>query len=376
MASAMAANEFFNEIDSSTSRKKSKQECFEAIGESSQNMFKVLSDRLGLNNAPSISENLINGITQMPLYCVRLILEKQKNDMSIEQSQALNLYFDNFSYPYTISDFSKSIKYENQVAKECYELLAIDNDCAGLFWKDFFREIQNRGDCYEIIDEFIQEFSNCAINFSLLGNNSNDLAIGILTNLINSIYDQFVIFEDKLEKNIEIVADANYFDHLNNMDSEIHIIEALSNCQEEGLDLLELYEYFCMGIFYLVINEGICAQAEKYDIFDQTVSFCNKEFGFNGKEIFDSFKYAEGLGPLILNMVSTEFDNNFWVLLATVINKCTLLCGYESGMIKECIDFVIGLDQTLCIEYPNSGYGNFARKYAQNCLEQILEVCN
>lgn len=374
-ASAMAANEFFNESEQSR-KAKYKQKCAEKVAESSQNMFNIVCDRLDLYNAVSIPKNLVDGSTQMILYIVQLVLRKQNGPISEKQHQLVDTYFENFTCPYSKREFFESLRISNHVTKRIEELLAIDHECVGLFWKEFFKAIDSRNDSYEIIDDFIKELSTCITNFTLLGDNEIILSDGIMNNFKDSIYDKFAESENSSLNDMESNNQNNYIEHFHNMENEIHLIQIMSNCEEDELNLLELYEYFCMGLFYLVINQGVGSLEEKSNIFDRTAILCTKEFEFSGKEVFESFKYDKGLGPFILNMVSNEYDNNFWTLLATLISKCSMLCEYKSEMIKECLDFMIGLEQSLSDEYPESGYGNFAANYAQSSLQHILEVCS
>lgn len=356
-----------------------KQKCIETISDNAMGILEDIKGVVEQQKTSYMSNAISTGIVQLPMYAFYLVLINQKVGVTKEQRKVIDMFYRNLTMPYSQYDFLSSIKSDNHASLYIKEFVGISKVHIGKFWTEFFRAIYRTETEEKVVTGMIEKFATIVMNFSMLGDTKSNYAETILQNFMEAVGYQVSQCRTLPKDKIDMYGDAGYVEHYHAFEKEYTKIVKLTKSDEEGLPAFDIYPYFCMGVVYHVVNRSTQDRQDKASCIDYVMDACNMDFGYTGIQIIDSVEKIDvgqddELGWWINNLTSTESEGvSFWQIMATLGGKCKDY-NYETNLIPELCGFLIGMDGELAKKYPMSGFGDIAKPYLMEKLQDISDM--
>lgn len=376
----MAAREYYRDRERNVLRvNRFKQNCIENIANNATEILKNIQLVVEKQKTAYMSSSISEGIVQLPMYAFYLVLKNQPFGATKEQKKVVEMFIDNFSMPYSESDFINSINFNNNAILYIEGLVGISKTHVGKFWEEFFKSIYRTESEQEYVTSIIDKFANIVMDFSIIGDSKMNHAETVLQNFMESVGFQAVNCRKLPQDEIDIYGDKSYIEHYHKFESEYINVVRLTKSEEEGLPAFDIFPYFCMGVIYQVVSQSTRNKKDKASCIDYVMEQCGMKFSYNGNQIIDSVEknlinHDNELGWWITNLLSNESAGvSFWQIMATLSGKCKEY-NYNTVLIPELCGFLIGMDGELNKKYPMSGFGNLAKPYLKYKLEELNDL--
>ena len=376
---AMSIRDYYKERDAQQKRwddfcKKCTQEILEECSNISRYIQKAVEKQTGVH----IHKDLADGIIQLPLYGFHIALRSQPG-LVREQDHILDLFFSNFSIPFSKQAFINTVRIDNDAKKELFDLVGISEEKAGRFWVQFFKVLYRTDNDTESIEKIIDSFCAITMRFSAVSHGLSEAILPTFEAFIKSVHIQSELC--RLEPNdiVDFYGDLPFVEHFSKAKEEIY--KVCNMCMEEpdeDLNPDQFFRAFIYGILYQVIRRCSRNRDDKIQIMDDVLSKIDMGSAcVDGKYIF---KYMEDLHGEETTMLAfmmhtfTDIEDNQpmgWILITRFSGTYNLETGQSVYAVQEATNFIIGVENYLADKYPLSGFGDIATKYARRVADII-----
>lgn len=376
----MAARDYYKQRERNILRRNQfKQKCMESISHETTEICHSVEAVVKKQRTAYMSGSIGDGVQELPMYAFYLVLRNQSTSVTKEQITVIDIFAANFSLPYSVQDFLRATKQNNDVRSYVEGLVGISKNHAGDFWKDFFKSIYRTDTEEKVVTDIIRKFSDIVMNFSIIGDAKTNHAEYILEKFMEDVGFQSANCRSLPKDSIDIYGDSSYIEHYHIFEEEYRKTIKLTKADEDGLPAFEIYPYFCMGVIYQVIEQSAGDVENKALCIDYIMTACGMRFGYTGKEIIEAVQSIlrgvdNELGWWITNLLDADNENLcFWQILATLIGLCKEK-GYDTPLVPELCGFLIGMDGELDKKFPLSGFGDIAKPYLTMKLSELNEL--
>lgn len=375
---AMMVRDYFKERDAQRKKREEfYQKCMQEIMSESANISKAISEAASKQSGKHIHSDVCDGIIQLPLYGFYLVLQKQKG-LKKEQEEVIDLFFSNFSIPYSQRDYLEATRVNNIARKELTDLVGISSEKAGRFWVQFFRILYRTDEDTSYIERVIDAFASITMRFSALSGEMSDNVLTILERFIKNVQAQVVLCRLMPKDEVDFYGDEPFVEHYKKYKTDtIKVCKVLMDEDDEDLNPKDFFEEFTLGIIYQVIRRCKRNREDKIKIINDVLSMINLETSVDGVYIFgemeDRPKDHTSLLAAMMHMYTDLEDGNpvGWILIARACGKYHLQTDIYVKAVQEAINFIVGMENYLSDRYPMSGFGTIAMHYSKAAVDAI-----
>ncbi|HZW48643.1 MAG TPA: hypothetical protein VFF80_00700 [Bacillota bacterium] len=349
-------------------RAKKKESCFilktiAEISDASKDLSNHILDTAEQTNAAYLPAGISQGRKALPAYAFLKVLQAQVTSPTAEQEKAIDIYFrETGGLGFSKYDFIAAASSDNTVRKQIENLVGITVTASGSFWQDFLQNIQNAEDEKTALADLMKEFAAITMRFSVLGELSCGAATTICEDFLHAVKSQAEKCRTLPHFNLELLGEIAYSEHYQRMKNLIASIT--DKCTMDEKDLCSTLDHFGVGLLYTFLEKCSCNSADRARLLDTVMKECHIEIGLDGYHAAKELGQASTLRKHTYDYVNQWGENemNFWKLLILTARK-TNRENMPTDFLKECANFLNGLESDLCEEYPNSGFAFIGKTY-------------
>ena len=380
-------NQFWDELTISTSsrirdfyknenRAKKKASCFilktiAEISDESKDISNQILDTAEQINTAYIPAEISQGRKLLPAYAFLKVLQTQGTPPTAEQEKAIDIYFREAGcLGFSKYDFVAAAGSDNPTRKQIENLVGIIDHSSGSFWQNFLQNIQAKAEEEATLAELMNEFAAITMRFSVLGELSCGTATTLCDDFLLAVKSQAEKCRTLPQFNIELLGEITYPEHYQRMRKIL--TSATDKCLLDEKDLCSTFDYFGVGLLTTFFEKCSCNSTERARLLDTAMKDCQIEIGLDGYHAAKEIAQASTLRKHTYDYVNQWGENemNFWKLLVLTARK-TNRENMPAGFLKECADFLNGLESDLCEDYPNSGFDSIGKTYMAEIVQKV-----
>lgn len=376
---AMSIRDYYKERDAQQKKwdefcQKCTQEILEECSNISTYILKAVEKQPGVH----IHKDLADGIVQLPLYGFHIALKNQTG-LVREQDHILDLFFSNFSIPFSKQAFINTVRIDNDAKKELFDLVGISEKKAGRFWVQFFKVLYRTDNDTESIEKLIDSFCAITMRFSAVSHGLSATILPVFETFVKSIHIQSELC--RLEPNdiVDFYGDASFLEHFRKYKEDTYkVCNMCIDEPDEDFNPDMFFKAFTYGILYQVVRRCLRNRDDKIRIMDDVLAQIDMGYStVDGKYIFNYMETSpEEETTMLAYMMHTftdiEDDKPMgWILIARFSGTYNLKTGESVYGVQEATNFIIGVENYLADKYPMSGFGDIATKYAKKVADII-----
>ncbi|WP_312729393.1 hypothetical protein [Enterococcus sp.] len=349
------------------------QKCYKAISDASSNLFNVIIGVFDQTSGPS--PDIVQNCMALPYHAFLSVLQVQTIPITAQQSKLLDIFFKTInSASVSKNEFYEAIHSSTKASDDIEATIGISMNHIGLFWKHFFQAVYLTSNDSKPLKKVIEYYHILVRNFSAIGDQKSTLADQICEDFSESLLYQFEEYRNTPASNADSMYEPPFIEHLNRMkEIAVSLKEAVFALDGEGPDMDTLFQFFVYGILYDLVSMSHCEDSEKGEILNRAFELSNINGEFSGYDIIENIEKGTDASELVIFCTSTEGENyGLWGLLILISNR-TNRDDDSLNFVKECVAFLEGIEYSLKTEYPNAGFGDFARQYMEYKTTKIVE---
>lgn len=315
------------------------------------------------------SIEVTNDAVKLPAFAFLKVLKMQQSNPTDLQLQAVDSYLKSINSNSLLDEFLIAININNDFKKDIDETVGISQKTAGRFWKSFLSGVASSEGCENSIKVVIEKFVLIVFRFSMLGSISCTKVIDLCESFIKALKKQF-FYSLSQNKSKSKLSSESYFKHFAKMKSICK--DLVKSDDEESPVLLNVFDYFIIGLLYTVIDMSPILFVVKAEILDIALKKCNIDIGLDGYQVAYEISEQGSLCEITYGLSSCwDEDNlNFWKMILFSSQKVGLP-ALALDFSQECLSFLIAVEKELAYEFPSSGLADLSKKYMVNTANQI-----
>lgn len=377
--SVMEIRDYFWEVEQQ--KKKWEEYCIKCkleIIDESIRIADIIMEAAEKQSSSRIHNAVVDGIKQLPLYGFYLVLQDQK-EISKEQLQLINSYLVHMNIPYSYDAYMQTIREKSNSRQELLKLVEVSDTYAGDFWVQFFKILYRTESDTTYINKLIQAFANITMRFAALNANTEDRLLVVLEKFVHAVHQQAILCRSIPNDSIDVYGDAPFIEHFDKYKEQLFLVcNYCMDEDDEDFNPTGMFHSFTIGIIYQIIHSCRRGRADKETMMDDIFSKVDIGINSSAKDIFhymEDIKAGENTTMLayyahMLTDIKGEGPLG-WILLNRFGGTYNIQTGREVSVIKDAINFLMGMENYLEKKYPMSGFGSIASDYARTVLEII-----
>lgn len=302
------------------------------------------------------------GAHMLPFYCFSLALQMQRGPITKEQ----NIVLDMFCRTMNLGFDKKQFLSDNAVSKKIYDTVGITMNHMGTFWGTFFKGVYVTNESPEILEKLANHMTGIVMRFAHLGKVDLHDTLPMCENFLKILASQAINAHDLPESEIDYMGEASYLEHKRRAELIAKRVVREAGDEEE-LDIDDMLPFFFMSLLYELIDSAKGSLDEKGEILNYAISKCEIQTGFDGKDIFHQMKFGGEMKQGFENVMNGALP------VITIASVRANRMDDSPEFMKECTNFLIGVEKTLAAKYRWNGFGQLATKLMSRKLETVMQ---
>lgn len=324
-------------------------------------------------NQNYIPKEIEQGYSSFLAYAFYNVLQAQGGIPTSEQTQIIDIFFNNIDFHFTKSSFLDAVKKENETKQYIESLIGISIYKAGKFWQLIFKAIYMTNSDDIVLSKITKTFSTFVMQFAVFGILDDKVKIHICEEFINAFYKQINECRKLPEESLDVLGEVSSKEHYRRMQKLINTIVCSSEYNKE-IDFNEYLTIFTIGLLNQLIKSTKCNINYQSLMTEKALQISNINFKMSGYEIIEQLKKTNEFYEYVNYLVSIN-DNStgFWgiiILIAKEENKLDDALEF----LKECTSYLMGIETELSKNYKFCGFGNIAKNYMMEILDKVENI--